>query len=81
MVLEFDHLDRAAKEFTMGFMATRGYAWPTVQAELAKCEVRCANCHRHRTAVQFEWPKLGISTRTPSKLAMTRTDARGPAVA
>ena len=52
IVLEFDHVDRAAKEFTMGFLATRGYAWATVLAELAKCEVRCANCHRRRTAVQ-----------------------------
>ena len=72
MVLEFDHVDRAAKHFTMGFLATRGYAWATVLAELAKCEVRCANCHRRRTAVQFDWPKLSVSTLRHSQLAVAQ---------
>jgi hypothetical protein len=57
-VLEFDHIDRSLKRQTVGFLARSGYPWPTVEAELAKCEVRCANCHRRRTAVQFDWPKL-----------------------
>ena len=63
-VLEFDHVDRALKRQTVGFLARSGYAWRTVEAELAKCEVRCANCHRRRTAVQFDWPKLRFVPRT-----------------
>jgi hypothetical protein len=63
MVLEFDHVDRSAKEFTMSLLATRRYAWPTVTAEPAKCQVRCANCHRRRTAKQSDWskPSVGVS--------------------
>jgi CubicO group peptidase (beta-lactamase class C family) len=34
------------------------YAWANIQEEIAKSDVRCANCHRRRTALQFDWPKL-----------------------
>jgi hypothetical protein len=47
VVLEFDHL--ADKEFNIG----QGFAernWESVLAEMQKCEVVCANCHRRRTA-------------------------------
>lgn len=48
LVLEFDHRSgkRAAISALMGDHAT----WPTVIAEIEKCDVRCANCHKRRTA-------------------------------
>jgi hypothetical protein len=48
-VLDFDHLrDKRANLSTLVLSAV---SWPAVEAEIAKCEVRCANCHRRRTAL------------------------------
>jgi len=61
ILLEFDHKDPSTKRAVVGSLARGGYPWATVEAELNKCEIRCANCHRRRTAVQFDWPKLRIN--------------------
>jgi hypothetical protein len=43
--LEFHHLDPKAKEFAISHDGiTR--SWSKIQAELAKCVLLCANCHR-----------------------------------
>ena len=43
--LEFHHLDSAQKDFGI---SARGYtrSWERVRAELEKCILVCANCHR-----------------------------------
>jgi hypothetical protein len=47
LVLEFDH--RGGKEFSIGHdIAWR--PWAEVVNEIEKCDVRCANCHRRKTA-------------------------------
>lgn len=46
-VLDFDHV-RGKKSGNISRMVTNGYSWSTIEAEIAKCEVRCANCHRIR---------------------------------
>lgn len=46
-VLEFDHLQE--KAFNIG-QALAYRAWSSILAEIEKCEVVCANCHRRRTA-------------------------------
>ena len=48
VVLEFDHLRDKRKN--VSYMASSGFTWRTIEVEMAKCEVRCANCHRRRTA-------------------------------
>lgn len=45
-VLEFDHL--RDKRGAISKMAL-DFAWNVIEAEIAKCDVVCANCHRIRT--------------------------------
>lgn len=46
-VLDFDHV-KGKKSGDISRMMNIGYSWSTIEAEIAKCEVRCANCHRIR---------------------------------
>ena len=39
-------------------MIAHGNSIESIQAEINKCEVRCANCHKIKTAHQFGWWKL-----------------------
>ena len=45
-VLEFDHRDAAGKTANLSAMVGMGLAWSRILEEIAKCDVRCANCHR-----------------------------------
>src|ERR1700732_4948458 len=47
LVLDFDHRDPATKRLAISSML-EGYSWAQIEAEIAKCDVRCANCHRRR---------------------------------
>ena len=49
VVLEFDHV-RGEKKYNVTEMGWRILSWKTLLKEIAKCEVRCANCHRRKTA-------------------------------
>jgi len=48
VVLDFDHV--GPKRGAVCQLAARGASIATLDAEIAHCEVRCANCHRRRTA-------------------------------
>lgn len=54
IVLEFDHRTQATKRFDV-MSATHGHSWKTVLAEIQKCDVVCANCHKRRTAKMLNW--------------------------
>lgn len=68
LVLEFDHRDPSTKRGDIGLIAARK-PWKFVIAEIEKCDVRCANCHRKRTAVQFNWKKPAGTVAPASELA------------
>lgn len=53
-VLDFDHV-RGDKAGHVPVMCSGGLSWATITREIEKCEVRCANCHRRKTAGQFAW--------------------------
>jgi L-lysine 2,3-aminomutase len=57
LVLEFDHRDPSDKVKAVAVLAM-SKRWPKVLTEVNKCDVRCVNCHRRRTARQFGWRKL-----------------------
>lgn len=49
-VLEFDHVkERGQKSFTISRLS-KNAGIETLNKEIAKCEIRCANCHRLKTA-------------------------------
>jgi hypothetical protein len=43
--LQFHHRDPSQKEFTIGNIIRNGVSLETLQREIAKCDVLCANCH------------------------------------
>jgi hypothetical protein len=55
IVLELDHKDDCNKHKDVSKMMS--YKWETIEKEINKCDVRCANCHRIRTAKQLGWYK------------------------
>lgn len=54
VALEFDHV-RGNKHEAISLMVTKGRTAEALLAEIAKCEVRCANCHRIVTAQRGNW--------------------------
>ena len=54
VVLEFDHV-RGNKVASLSNMAQRQFSIAKLDAEIAKCEVRCANCHKRKTAREQGW--------------------------
>ena len=55
IVLEFYHRDESTKLMSIHRMRTMRYSWEVILMEIEKCDVRCANCHRRRTARQYGW--------------------------
>lgn len=54
VVLEFDHV-RGEKIAPVSKLARDAWSLDSLKEEIAKCDVRCANCHRLKTAKDFKW--------------------------
>lgn len=52
IVLEFDHF--RDKTYTISQMSMHS-GLSNIKKEIAKCEIRCANCHRRKTAKDFKY--------------------------
>lgn len=48
VVLDFDHVI-GKKRTEVSVMARSSYQWHIILKEIAKCVIRCANCHRRKT--------------------------------
>lgn len=67
LVLDFDHLED--KVNCISNMIGHGYSWNTIKKEIEKCEVRCSNCHRRKTAKETKnWKWKHLSASIPSVL-------------
>jgi hypothetical protein len=62
IVLDFDHVDPKLKTGNVGHLQ-HSNGEERLQAEMNKCVVRCANCHRRKTAQQFGWWRTLIATQ------------------
>ena len=61
VVLEFDHIG-IGKDLNISAAVFKCWSIDRIKAEIAKCEVRCCNCHRKITA-----ERRGPAKRKPSK--------------
>ena len=55
-VLEFDHV-RGEKKSNVASLIGNDTSWLVIKQEIDKCEIRCANCHKRKSAKQFGWYK------------------------
>ena len=59
----FDHV-RGKKEYNISTMTSRGMTISKIKTEIAKCDIRCANCHLIKTRIDCDngkkWPKPSI---------------------
>jgi hypothetical protein len=53
IVLDFDHQGNKFKNVTL--MALQTYSLEQLKDEISKCEVRCSNCHRRKTAKERDY--------------------------
>ena len=56
IVLEFDHRDRNDKIGNISNLVTN-FSWEKVESEIEKCDVLCANCHRRKSAAEFNYKR------------------------
>ena len=56
VVLDFDHM--RDKRMSVPMLANRPCSLATLREEIEKCEIRCSNCHRIKTAKENGWFKL-----------------------
>jgi hypothetical protein len=69
-VLQFDHL--RDKTFSISALLARGASWARIECEIAKCEVRYANCHARKTARERGYRKLSATLSVPLPEALPR---------
>jgi hypothetical protein len=66
-VLDFDHRVGAQKKAEVMKLAKAAYSWERVCEEIAKCDVRCRNCHAIVTYERMgaNWRSAMLSDQSP----------------
>jgi hypothetical protein len=65
VVLDMDHRDRLQKRAHISSLVTGRVSEATLRAELEKCDVRCANCHRRKTHRLREFLRVNSAPNLP----------------
>lgn len=79
-VLDLDHEDPSLKLTGVARLLGMHVPWERIEQEIAKCSVRCANCHRRRTAEQLGYWRHEAETarrETAARLAAARLQSLG----
>lgn len=61
VVLDFDHVD--GKTASVSTLARRECSLARLAEEIARCTVRCANCHRRKTAEEHDYYRFRAGAR------------------
>jgi hypothetical protein len=64
-VLDFDHV--AGKVSLVSALVAWGAPSRRIEEEIARCEVRCANCHRRVTARRAGWSRVAGDVEDPRR--------------
>jgi hypothetical protein len=71
--LDFDHRDPEHKVANVTLMVSMHWRWSRIEAEIEKCDVRCASCHRKRTSEQRgDWRQAQWVEDSAATLAVAR---------
>jgi len=60
LVLDFDHV--SDKKFSIAHMFKNNYSVTAIEQEMAKCIIRCSNCHRRKTAKEVGYWKSKVDS-------------------
>ncbi len=76
-VLEFDHKGIVPKLKTVSQLARAHFPIDKIQKEIDKCEVRCANFRRRKTAKAFNWFKNKSARSSTDRVLVFGTSDAG----
>lgn len=68
--MDFDHRDETTKKFVIGPSLTRSIT--SLEAEIVKCDLVCANCHRLRTHLRRKERSASNSQLMGTRSSLTR---------
>jgi hypothetical protein len=77
IVLDFDHV-KGEKKKEISRMIKGNNGIKSILEEIDKCEVRCANCHRKKTAKTMNWYKLVLNKNLGTSASIPKLEAEVP---
>lgn len=66
--LDFDHRPGEVKVMEIGKLIRYSASLAKIQLEIQKCDVRCANCHRRRTAERAGYWRQAVQEKAESEV-------------